>query len=391
MGGETLLREAGTLQWPYDASEDPVTLAEVFVVELEMLPAGVVALLGIADIRALGISLDATMTNPDRDWEQAVPLSIFGRLRQCTRLFRSPPGNRNRAQNQHFETDFLPAQPAPQHARYDEPELPRSRHEVGGPAPQRTPEFDSEGRVLLSATKRQNSAEQGRWTANRIAQLFQEEQARKHALKVAKAGSSSAPKSSGPDMNGFGSLLTNRNFHRHESSSMETRKRSNFYAVRKGRNIGIYETWEECERQTKGYPSEFKRFDTLEEAKAYITGRRLNFMVVRKTSKPDSSFVGGQALRALIDVWQDGHADSLRLECGLDTMSDVNLTVAELLHEVHDFVVDRVDGCAGRVSFAREGTLKILYEGERGRVSPSPCCFAFAAPSLVRRAARYLD
>ena len=28
---------------------------------------------------------------------------------------------------------------------------------------------------------------------------------------------------------------------------------------------------------------------------------------------------GGQALRAQIDVWQDGHADSLRTECGLDT------------------------------------------------------------------------
>ena len=42
--------------------------------------------------------------------------------------------------------------------------------------------------------------------------------------------------------------------------------------VRKGRNIGIFDTWEECERQTKGVASEFRSFPTLEEAKSYLTG-----------------------------------------------------------------------------------------------------------------------
>jgi hypothetical protein len=110
--------------------------------------------------------------------------------------------------------------------------------------------------------------------------------------------------------------------------------------------------------------SEFRSFPTLEEAKAYLTGRRLNFMAFRKHQKPVSSFIGGRALRAQLDVWQDGHADCIRVECGLDTMSDVNLAVVELLHDVHDIVLDDVQNSSGKISFAREGTLKLLYEGD---------------------------
>jgi hypothetical protein len=102
----------------------------------------------------------------------------------------------------------------------------------------------------------------------------------------------------------------------------------------------------------------------MEEAKAYLTGRRLNFMTFRRQSNPESSFIGGKALRAQLDVWQDGHADCLRVECGLDTMSGVNLAVAELLHDVHDIVLDDVRNSSGQTSFAKEGTLKVLYEGD---------------------------
>jgi hypothetical protein len=120
---------------------------------------------------------------------------------------------------------------------------------------------------------------------------------------------------------------------------------------------------EECDRQTKGIYSEFKSFSSLEEAQAYLTGRRLNFMSVCRT-KPTSSFGGGKALRARINIWKDGHVDALRTECGLDTMSDVNLALSELLHDIHDIVVDDVSSCSGRTKFAREGILKVLYEGE---------------------------
>lgn len=43
-----------------------------------------------------------------------------------------------------------------------------------------------------------------------------------------------------------------------------------FYAIRKGRKPGIVETWEECKDRVHGVASEFKSFNTREEAAQYI-------------------------------------------------------------------------------------------------------------------------
>ncbi|HKM20606.1 MAG TPA: ribonuclease H family protein [Lachnospiraceae bacterium] len=48
------------------------------------------------------------------------------------------------------------------------------------------------------------------------------------------------------------------------------------YAVRKGKSVGIFETWEACKSSVDGYPeAEYKSFPTLEEAKAYLSGNEL--------------------------------------------------------------------------------------------------------------------
>ncbi len=64
-GGETCLQEAGTLEMRSFSGAAPTFLHDVHVIAPEMLPAGVVALLGVADIRALNLSLDAILDNPD--------------------------------------------------------------------------------------------------------------------------------------------------------------------------------------------------------------------------------------------------------------------------------------------------------------------------------------
>lgn len=46
-----------------------------------------------------------------------------------------------------------------------------------------------------------------------------------------------------------------------------------FYAVRCGRNTGIYKTWDECRKQVTGFKgAAFKGFETLEEANAFLAG-----------------------------------------------------------------------------------------------------------------------
>lgn len=44
-----------------------------------------------------------------------------------------------------------------------------------------------------------------------------------------------------------------------------------YYAVRKGRKEGIFQTWEECKNQVHGYAgAEYKSFKTREEAEQYL-------------------------------------------------------------------------------------------------------------------------
>ncbi len=70
LGGESTLEEVGTLELGSSVGRGPAVLTDVFVVEPYMLPAGVVALLGVSDIRRLGLSLDAVMGRPDCFWDQ---------------------------------------------------------------------------------------------------------------------------------------------------------------------------------------------------------------------------------------------------------------------------------------------------------------------------------
>ncbi len=50
-----------------------------------------------------------------------------------------------------------------------------------------------------------------------------------------------------------------------------------YYAVRNGRKVGIFETWEETKAQVIGYKNAiYKSFKTLEEAKAFIDNEDIN-------------------------------------------------------------------------------------------------------------------
>ena len=49
--------------------------------------------------------------------------------------------------------------------------------------------------------------------------------------------------------------------------------KTKYYAVKVGKNPGIYKTWPECQKQVMGYSSAvYKSFFTLEEAEAFING-----------------------------------------------------------------------------------------------------------------------
>ncbi|HEN9012873.1 TPA: viroplasmin family protein [Streptococcus agalactiae] len=50
-------------------------------------------------------------------------------------------------------------------------------------------------------------------------------------------------------------------------------KKPKYYAVKKGRQIGVFLTWEECKEQVDHYKEPlYKSFNTVEEAESYIGG-----------------------------------------------------------------------------------------------------------------------
>lgn len=50
-------------------------------------------------------------------------------------------------------------------------------------------------------------------------------------------------------------------------------QKKKYYAVRQGREVGIFDTWDECKKQVGGYSgAEYKSFLTKDEALAYIKG-----------------------------------------------------------------------------------------------------------------------
>lgn len=51
---------------------------------------------------------------------------------------------------------------------------------------------------------------------------------------------------------------------------------SKYYAVKNGRKIGVFNTWEECEKQVKGYSNAiFKSFSSKEDALAFIEDKKV--------------------------------------------------------------------------------------------------------------------
>ena len=66
------------------------------------------------------------------------------------------------------------------------------------------------------------------------------------------------------------------------------------YAVRKGLNPGIYETWEECKKNVIGYSgSVYRKCKTMEEAQEFCAPHR----VLEKRKSVESG---------VVDVYTDG-------------------------------------------------------------------------------------
>lgn len=64
-----------------------------------------------------------------------------------------------------------------------------------------------------------------------------------------------------------------------------------FYAVRIGRQTGLFSTWEECKKQIDGFSgASYKSFKTIDEANAYLKFEEINYDVPGLCAYVDGSF-----------------------------------------------------------------------------------------------------
>jgi len=79
--------------------------------------------------------------------------------------------------------------------------------------------------------------------------------------------------------------------------------KKNVYAVRKGFKTGIFQTWEECEKQVKGFKgAEFKGFPSMQEAHQYLNGKDNGIKEKEKSE--------GQVPKDAVQIFVDGSYNS---------------------------------------------------------------------------------
>lgn len=111
------------------------------------------------------------------------------------------------------------------------------------------------------------------------------------------------------------------------------------YAVRKGRQTGLFDTWAECQKQTTGFSgAEFKSFATREEAEAFLNG------------------VTGMSAKEFMEAQNAKNKDGLENANGeagkQTTLLDKNAAVAY------------VDGSYDKISGDFSYGMVILYQGQ---------------------------
>jgi hypothetical protein len=272
LGGESCFGEVGSFVLEGDR-RPPVTLFRVFAVDGSSLPAGVVALLGVADIQLLGLSLDAIAEKPGCHWEKARLSRGFARpLTDCWNWLTSCCRRRHALAEPPFQ---LPRACSPQ------PRAPMIDASLKGPPPVLpAPQFLAELRAR-SLWKQESR------TADRIGRLFLERSSSRQRRSPA------AP----PNV---------------EESSMPMMPRRGkphkWYGIHVGRMPGICDNWPECKARVDGIScAEYRSFHTAKEAMDYVKaanlGRKVNYMNITSSK---TSFVSGRALRAVVRVVQEG-------------------------------------------------------------------------------------
>ncbi len=138
-----------------------------------------------------------------------------------------------------------------------------------------------------------------------------------------------------------------------------------FYAVKKGYKTGIFESWDECKKQTQGFKGAlFKGFATLDEAKAYLDGGEGVFNGQKFIKKDDNDI--DDTLQDCYYVYVDGSYIDGKYSWGMaiykgnvlvDTFNGVG--TSQDASELHN-VAGEIEGAMQAAKWAKENNKRII-------------------------------
>lgn len=99
------------------------------------------------------------------------------------------------------------------------------------------------------------------------------------------------------------------------------------YAVKRGKNTGIFYQWEECRNAVDGYPgAEYKGFPTVQEAKSY-----LGVADEGENNIPPAGETSGESLLAYVDGSYDDTLKKYAFGCVLSLRMDISIRSTEMV------------------------------------------------------------
>jgi hypothetical protein len=275
-----------------------LTLHDVLAVDVRDLPAEVVAVIGIAYVRLLGLSLDAILARPGCDLAKA----IGGNWR--SRNFFPNASEREVSEEDTYPNELGGSQKI------------QATYGRGG-----TAVFGYEAECAPGAQDTSQARPKRTYRCSHRATVAPPRKRSRRPSKRSPPSGEKRPRKALQSPLPCCSMMTV------SAEDLASKEKEKFYAVRVGRRVGFVRTWEECQRSVSGYSSaECKSFLTIQKAEAHVKGPRTKYCYVNWTApekaatKPrPASFVAGRALRATVTVLQEGETRPIQVQGCLDS------------------------------------------------------------------------
>ncbi|CAF30393.1 viroplasmin family protein [Methanococcus maripaludis] len=116
---------------------------------------------------------------------------------------------------------------------------------------------------------------------------------------------------------------------------------SKIYAVRKGRKMGLFNTWAECENQVKGFSgAEFKSFKSKIDAEDYLN---------LKSGQNQNNIKSDEFKKDVMHAWVDGSFNLKNKEYGAGALILFNGIEKEIKAKGNDTELSKMRNVAGEI------------------------------------------